>query len=490
MASCCSNEDELGLIRGYMSQKVRVRFAPSPTGNMHIGGLRTALFNWLFARHASGTFLIRIEDTDKERSEEKYVQALLDALAWVGIESDEKIIFQSQRQDAYHAVLNKLVTEKKAYRCFCTAEDLEKRIRATGNTEEHYGYDGFCRDLPINHDEQRFFGVRFRIPSELASIEVTDLIRGTVIFERNQLDDFIIFRSDGTPMYNFAVVVDDHYSAITHIIRGEEHLSNTPKQILLYQACGFSVPHFAHIPMILAPDGSKLSKRHGATDVLAYKKQGYLPDALINYIVRLGWSNGDQEIFTKNQMIAQFTLEGVGKKAAIFDVQKLDWMNGVYIREKNAEHLYDLIQQTEMATIFMLQSSGYTKQQLLDAIRLYQPRVKNLVELVHEIMKLWQEPTEYNQEDVKKWITPESAVLFTKACQLLEGCEPFDLSTVTLILKSLCEQESVKFPTLAQPIRIALTGGTTSPGVFEMLVLLGKEKSVMRLKALQVQINF
>ncbi len=469
-----------------MSQNVRVRFAPSPTGNMHIGGLRTALFNWLFARHNGGTFLIRIEDTDRERSEQKYVKALLDALLWVGIESGGEILFQSQRQDAYHAVLNMLIEQKKAYRCFCLGDDLEKRVRAQGNTEEHYGYDGFCRNLPTAQGETRPFGIRFAVPSEIQSIEVTDLIRGKVVFEKDQLDDFIIFRSDGTPMYNFAVVVDDNHSQISHIIRGEEHLSNTPKQILLYQACGFNVPQFAHIPMILAPDGSKLSKRYGAVDVLAYRLAGYLPDALINYIVKLGWSNGDQELFTKNEIIAQFSLDGVGKKAAIFDIQKLEWMNGVYIREKSASDLYDAIAHTEIAETFAASSSSYTKQQVLDAIRLFQPRVKTLVELAQEIIRLGQDPTEYNQNDVAKWITPQTAGLLLKAYQLLEGCDSFDVPTVTALLKSLCEEDAVKFPALAQPIRIALTGGTTSPGVVEMLVLLGKSKSLMRLKALQV----
>lgn len=468
-----------------MSQKVRVRFAPSPTGNMHIGGLRTALFNWLFARHAGGTFLVRIEDTDRERSEEKYVKALLDALLWVGIESDEVSIFQSERQDAYHAVLNQLLQSGKAYRCFCTSEEVEARVRQSGVTDEHYRYDGFCRFLPLIENETRSYGVRFAIPEEVKSIEVSDLIRGHVVFERDQLDDFIIFRSDGTPMYNFAVVVDDNYSGITHIIRGEEHLSNTPKQILLYQACGYPIPQFAHIPMILAPDGSKLSKRHGAVDVLSYRNEGYLPDALINYIVRLGWAYGDQELFTRSEMIASFSLEGVGKKAAIFDHQKLAWMNGVYLRDLSPEVIIPLLATTQVVELFKKIIENYSHDTVVEAIRLYQPRVKTLVELVQQMGALFEGPTEYNAEDVAKWITPAGSTvsLLRTILQLLEPCEPFDAVTIGALIKSLCDQEGLKLVACAQPLRIALTGGASSPGVFELLALLQKEKSLARIKA-------
>ena len=467
-----------------MSQKVCVRFAPSPTGNMHIGGLRTALFNWLFARHSGGTFLVRIEDTDRERSEEKYVKALLDALLWVGIESDETPLFQSQRQDSYHAVLNSLVQSGHAYRCFCTSEEVEARVRAAGVTDEFYHYDSFCRNLPLLENETRSYGIRFAIPKDVKLVEVSDLIRGHVVFERDQLDDFIIFRSDGTPMYNFAVVVDDNYSGITHIIRGEEHLSNTPKQILLYQACGFAVPTFAHLPMILAPDGSKLSKRHGAVDVLSYRNEGYLPDALINYIVRLGWAHGDQELFTRLEMIASFGIEAVGKKAAIFDHQKLAWMNGVYLRDVSPEVIIQLMPLTDAAELFQALVTTYPHDTIIEAIRLYQSRVKTLVELAQEVQNLFEGPASYNPEDVAKWITPgTTAPLLSTILKILEPCEPFDALTVGTLIKSLCEQEGLKLVAFAQPLRIALTGGASSPGVFELLAVLQKEKSLARIKA-------
>ncbi len=466
-----------------MADQVRVRFAPSPTGNMHIGGLRTALFNWLFAQHYSGTFLIRIEDTDRERSEEKYVSALLDALAWVGIQSDETILFQSQRQDAYHYVVKKLLEEKKAYRCFCSSEDLEQRVRASGNTDEHYGYDGFCRSLLLDPEEKRLYGIRFALPETIEEIVVHDIIRGTVVFERNQLDDFIIFRSDGTPMYNFAVVVDDAYSQITHIIRGEEHLSNTPKQILLYQACNFSIPQFAHIPMILAPDGSKLSKRYGAVDVLSYRQSGYLPDALINYIARLGWSYGDQEEFTRQELIQYFSLEGVGKKGAIFDVQKLEWLNSVYIRKADVQGILNSISGTEAQDDFDVLQKQYDQKDIQKALLLYQSRVKTIVQLVAEVKKIFTKPATYHQEDVAQYIHPETRVLLQKTCNLLQTVEEFSVEVLTKTIKLLCEQESIKLVQLAQPLRIALTGSSASPGVFELLALVGKQESCERIEA-------
>jgi len=467
-----------------MSQKVRVRFAPSPTGNMHIGGLRTALFNWLFARHSGGTFLVRIEDTDRERSEEKYVKALLDALLWVGIESDEVPLFQSKRQDSYHAVLKNLLESGHAYRCFCTTEEIEARVRAAGVTDEFYHYDSFCRNLPLLENEARSYGIRFAIPEDIKRVEVSDLIRGHVVFERDQLDDFIIFRSDGTPMYNFAVVVDDNYSGITHIIRGEEHLSNTPKQILLYQACGYMVPTFAHLPMILAPDGSKLSKRHGAVDVLSYRNEGYLADALINYIVRLGWAHGDQELFTRLEMIASFGIEAVGKKAAIFDHQKLAWMNGVYLRDVSPEVITQLMVLTDSARIFEKITAAHSHETVIAAIQLYQSRVKTLVELTQEMQAFFEGPTSYNSEDVAKWITPGATLsLLHTILEILEPCESFDAHTVGVLIKSLCEHEGLKLVACAQPLRIALTGGASSPGVFELLALLKKDKSLARIRS-------
>ncbi len=467
-----------------MAQKtVRVRFAPSPTGNLHIGGLRTALFNWLFARHSGGSFLVRIEDTDKERSEKKYVTALLDALAWVGLESDEEIIFQSERQHMYKQVVDTLIAEKKAYRCICTPEEIEARVRGAGNLEEHYGYDSFCKDRALSDQQGKPFGIRFVIPDGIEKVVVTDLIRGEVVFERNQLDDFVIFRSDGTPMYNFAVVVDDHHSGITHVIRGEEHLPNTPKQMLLYTACQYNLPAFAHIPMILAPDGSKLSKRYGAVDIMSYRNQGFLPDALVNYIVRLGWAYGDQELFSRSEMIASFTLEGVGKKAAIFDIQKLEWMNGVYMREASPAELLRLLSYIPTPADSFEKSDSLSAEQKTETVSLYQSRVKNLIDLANDGTAFFSGPTVYNGEDVQKWtnrLTTPS--LLGRALQVLELQSAFEHHEIGAALKGLCDIEGIKLGSLAQPLRIALTGGASSPGVFDLLALLGKEKSIARIK--------
>ena len=316
-----------------MNKAVRVRFAPSPTGHLHIGGLRTALFNWLFAKHCGGTFLLRIEDTDLERSKDEYTQAIYQAFAWVGITSDEQPLIQSQRFSIYKEVAEDLISQEKAYRCACTPEQVEARARQAGVTGEyHGGYDGYCRFKEIEETEKT--AIRFVIPESTQTFSWHDAIRGVISFDRSQLDDFVIVRSDGTPTYNFCVVIDDHASAITHVIRGEDHISNTPKQIALYQELGYEVPVFAHIPMILGSDGNKLSKRDGAVDVVAYRGIGYLSDALVNYIVRLGWAYGDQEIFTQEELIKYFTLEAVGKKPSVFDFTKLEWLNSLYMRAR------------------------------------------------------------------------------------------------------------------------------------------------------------
>ena len=295
------------------TQHVRVRFAPSPTGHLHIGGLRAAIFNWLFARHHKGTFLLRIEDTDRERSKQEYTDAILDAFAWMGITSDEPLIIQSERINAHIVVIKKLLEEGKAYRCYCSQEEVLQRHVDAGGDAHFVKYDGKCR-FQTSQDRVGEHVVRFAIPSSVQHISFDDMIRGPITVASDELDDFIIARSDYSPMYNFVVVVDDAFMKITHVIRGEDHISNTPKQILLYQACGYEIPQFAHAPNILGPSGKKLSKREAAASVLEYRTMGYLPQALCNYLVRLGWSHGDQEVFSEQELIACFSLDAVGKK--------------------------------------------------------------------------------------------------------------------------------------------------------------------------------
>lgn len=464
-------------------KNVRVRFAPSPTGNLHVGGLRTALFNWLFAKHNKGTFLIRVEDTDKERSKIEHMHAQLEALEWVGITSDEKPLLQSERAEIYQKILVQLLEEKKIYRCTCKPDEIEERVRAAGITGDHYGYDGFCRDRDRQGHRDRPAVLRFALPKDFTEITINDLIRGKVVFKKEQLDDFIIVRSDGSPTYNFVVVVDDNASHITHIIRGEDHLSNTPKQMLLYQACGYELPLFAHIPMILGPEGNRLSKRDGAINVLAYREAGYLPDALLNYMVRLGWSHGDQEIFTPQQLVELFSLKAIGKKAAIFDYAKLEWVNSVYMQEASGTSLLNTI--TEYVDPeWRNKVQQWTDAQIAQAIEIYKERVKTVGHLVQVLVELYNGPSEYAKEDIGKWMTTAACGLLDRLIVVLEE-QNFEKENLKEIIKAFCKEHEIKLVIIAQPIRIALTGGTMSPGVFDLLVLLGKQESITRLKALQ-----
>ncbi len=459
----------------------RVRFAPSPTGNLHIGGMRTALFNWLYARNVGGAFLIRVEDTDRERSRDEFMQSQLAALKWCGIESDEPLVFQSKRTDVYQSVIEKLLSEKKAYRCFCSPEAVESRIRASGVTEEHFAYDGFCKTADQN-PARRSFVIRVAFPEDITELVVSDLIRGTVTFDASLFDDFIIARPDGSPMYNFAVVVDDAFQKITHVIRGEEHLGNTPKQIILYRALGLTPPQFAHIPLILSPDGGKLSKRDGAVDVLAYKQEGYLSDALVNYMVRLGWSHGDQELFTKEELIKYFCLEAVGKKGAVFDMHKLQWINATYIKQLSAAQCCEWIVADVMPEL-----SGRTLRwsdaDRVMAVGLYKERIKTGKELCDALVTLHEGPREYVEADVAQWMTPDARGMVTELIQRLSSIDQWTKDQITPVINEVCTQSGVKLVSLAQPIRIALTGGTHSPGVFDLLVLVGKTETLNRLHA-------
>lgn len=466
-----------------VSQQVRVRFAPSPTGNLHIGGMRTAFFNLLYARHTGGTFLIRIEDTDLERSKEEYVTSLLDSLSWVGIKSDEPLVFQSQRAAEYQAVLHKLLAEEKIYRCICTEEQINNRHEAAGKTGSFIGYDGYCRKNKVDAKTQVPFVLRFAIPENATDIVIEDLIRQTVVFKADQFDDFIIVRSDGGVTYNFAVVVDDYAMKISHVIRGEEHLGNTPKQIFLYNACGYPAPQFAHIPLILNPEGGKLSKRDAAVDVLSYKKEGYLPHALLNYMVRLGWGHKDQELFTLDELIEFFTLEGVGRKSGIFDTNKLQWVNGEYIKKLSAADCYAWIKNDIMPSIDQ-DFREWSSEKLLVALQLYKDRSKTGKQLYDHCLSVYHAPESYNQEDMKNWVIESTVDLLTDFIENCDGLEDFTTESVRTLVMSLCERFSLKLVAVAQPLRIALTGSASSPGVFDLLALLGRQESVKRIKAL------
>lgn len=471
-------------------QQVRVRFAPSPTGHLHIGGLRTAIFNWLFAHHNNGVYLLRIEDTDIERSKKEYTDSILDSFAWMGIQADEPIVIQSERAAAHHAAVQQLIAEGKAYYCSCSQEEvIERHKKKMGSDDLFIKYDGACRGKKSNPADQKVpHAIRFALPFAKGPITFNDIIHGEITIDADQLDDFVIFRSDGTPMYNFVVVVDDAFMGITHVIRGEDHISNTPKQILLYQALGYEVPMFGHLPMILGPSGDRLSKRDGATSVLEYRRAGYLPDALLNYLVRLGWAHGDQEIFSREELIKLFSLEAVNKKASIFDFQKLAWLNGVYVRQLEDKDLFEKMV-TDVDHEIRQQLAPWSDQQIIAAITLYKERIKTIAELVTELRVLHSSKVAYAPEDYAHFILPQTADHLRQVIQILEAQQLFTVDIVTECIKNLTKQLGIKLVSIAQPIRIALVGKSASPGIFDLLTFLGKEESIARMRSLIAHIE-
>jgi glutamyl-tRNA synthetase len=479
-----------------MDKEIRVRFAPSPTGNLHIGGARTALFNWLFARHNGGRFILRIDDTDLARSTEESTRAIFSALKWLGLDWDEGPevggpygpYFQSQRLEIYKKIAHELVDKGLAYYCYCTPEELAERRKQAMAEGKAPRYDGRCRDLTLEErakkeDEGRRPTIRLRIPDTGETV-VQDYFRGDVAFANDALDDFIILKSNGMPAYNFACVVDDAAMKITHILRAEEHLSNTPKQVLLYQALGQPLPVFAHVSMILAPDRSKLSKRHGATSVEEFRDQGYLPEALINYLALLGWSpEGEDELFSLPELVEQFSLDRVGKTAAVYDVKKLTWMNGHYLNQEDL----DLI--VELALPFLQRKNlvpeeptpeemAYIKK-VVGAVR---TRVKTLAEIADASEYFFIDDFSYEEKGVRKHFQKEGVVDRLKmARQRLAALDTFDLENTEKVYRDLSDELGIKTGMIIHPTRMALSGRTMGPGLFDIMVILGKEKTLQRL---------
>lgn len=470
-----------------MQQNIRVRFAPSPTGHLHIGGFRTALFNYLFARHHNGIYVLRIEDTDLERSKQEYVDSIMATFSWSGIVSDEPVVIQSAYIDEHKALVNRLLQEGKAYRCYCTQEEVIFRYQKTHDTTDLFvKYDGMCRSLVDPIDKP--YAVRFAIPEEIESVVFNDCIRGEVSIGVDQLDDFIIARSDGTPMYNFVVVADDARMQITHVIRGEEHIINTPKQILLYQAFGYAVPQFAHIPLILDKKGNKLSKRDAATSIVEYIEAGYLPDAFINYFARLGWSHGDQEIFSREELIAYFSLDNVGKKGAIFDQDKLDWINGVYMRAMSAALLCAYIERW-IDIDFKQKTAVWQIDTVYQLIDLYKERVKTVKELANVIIAVAHAPVSINPSDIATHVSQETVVQLHNLIKMLEQMTDFTVDIIKEQIKQWCKVHGLALVAIAQPVRIALVGTISSPGIFDLLAIIGKQESIKRLQLLIAQVN-
>lgn len=462
-------------------RNVRVRFAPSPTGALHIGGVRTALFNWLFARHYGGKFILRIEDTDQTRSTDESIRIILDGMKWLGLDWDEGPFRQTERMDIYREHVEKLLKEGKAYYCYCAPEELEARRKEAMAAGKPPKYDRKCRSLaaPV---PGRTPAVRFLSSDEGQTI-VRDMIRGAITFENQQLDDLIIQRSDGLPTYNLAVVVDDATMSITQVIRGDDHLNNTPRQIQLYQALGYEPPEFAHLSMILGSDKTKLSKRHGATAVTEYIDLGYLPEALVNYLSRLGWSSGDQEIFSRRELIEKFSLDSVGKAPSVFNPEKLLWLNHHYIQQADHGRLAEL-------TLDLLRKDGIVKQGEEPDLEWFKKLVTILTERSHTLveMKTGALPFLLNEltMDEKaraKHLTPDIAPLLTELAGRLKSVEPFTHAELEKVFNALVTEKGLKLGKLAQPVRVALTGGTVSPGIFDVLELMGKEKTIKRIEA-------
>jgi len=463
-----------------LTDTIRVRFAPSPTGHLHIGGARTALFNWLYAQHNKGTFILRIEDTDRTRSTDEYIEAIIEGMKWLNLDWQEGPFRQTDRFDVYRNYVAKLVQEGKAYHCYCSAEELEQRRHLAIAQGKPQKYDGRCRELkePI---PGRMSVVRFKTPQQGETV-VDDLIRGSVVFENSQLDDLIILRSDNTPTYNFTVVVDDVDMSITHVIRGDDHLNNTPKQIHIYKALGYKTPKFAHLPMILGADKTRLSKRHGATSVMAYYEMGYLPDALVNYLVRLGWSHGDQEVFSRGELINYFSFENVGNAAAVFNPEKLLWLNQQYIMAAAPEKLAELV------IPFLKKENIIAEGQTLDmvwlarAVKTLQERAKTLIELAKSLRYYIAEDVIFDEKAKEKFLNEKSLLLLNDLRDTLALHADFTHAGLEPVFKGIVEKHGVKLGALAQPVRVAMTGGTESPGIYEVLEVLGKEKTLKRLE--------
>jgi len=458
---------------------VRVRFAPSPTGHLHIGGARTALFNWLFARHHNGKFILRIEDTDRSRSTEEYIESIIEAMKWLGLDWDEGPFRQTDRTEIYQKYAYKLLEEGKAYRCYCTPEELEERRQKAMKEGKPPRYDRRCREIREILDKP--FAIRFKMPVEGETV-VHDLVKGHVTFKNSELEDLVILRSDGTPTYNFCVVVDDYEMEISHVIRGEDHLNNTPKQIHIYHALGMNPPNFAHIPMILGKDRSRLSKRHGATSVLAYRDEGYLSDAVVNYLVRLGWSHGDQEIFTREELIKYFNLEQVGKANAVFDSEKLLWLNSEYIKLTPEDKLYELVKPFLIKECYLNEGDSIDLKWACKAIKSLKERCRTLKELAHAMRYYLLDYVDIEPKAREKYINTETIPIIKEITEKLAQLNDFTQDKIEKIFMDMVNERGLKLAQIAQPIRVVITGSTVSPGIYEVLEIVGKEKTLKRLR--------
>jgi len=458
-----------------MNKKIRVRFAPSPTGFLHIGGARTALFNYLYAKKHQGTFILRIEDTDQERSTQEAVDAILEGMKWLGLDWDEGPYFQTKRYDLYKAEIPKLLEKEHAYRCYCSSEQLNEMRAALRAEKKKPKYDGRCwKKRHEVLDEPHT--IRFRVPEGHTTIN--DLVKGAVKVDHRKLEDFIIARSDGTPTYNFVVVIDDAKMDISHVIRGDDHLNNTPKQILLAQALGYDIPEYAHFPMILGQDKARLSKRHGATAVQMYRDMGYLPHAMLNFLVRLGWSHKDQEIFSMQEMTDAFGFESAGKSPGIFNPEKLLWLNQHYIKEATFETLIKAL-----ARFITIPQDRLETPEMRQVIELSRDRAKTIEELAALCRFYVDDQLEVLDKDREKFLKPESRIHIQSLVNGLKDLSVWSKEEIEKVFKTTLEAGNINFKHIGQPLRIILTASRFSPSIYDVLLVMGKDRSLQRLSA-------
>jgi glutamyl-tRNA synthetase len=453
---------------------IKTRFAPSPTGLLHIGGVRTALFSWLYARHHKGQFVLRIEDTDRERSTDEAVQVILDGMAWLGLDHDEGPFYQTQRFDRYQEVINELLEKGHAYRCECSKERLEQIREGAMSRGEKPRYDGRCRTLNLTKENTV---IRFKNPVD-GLVAFKDQVQGDIVFENSELDDLIIARSDGSPTYNLTVVVDDMDMEITEVIRGDDHLNNTPRQINIFNALGVKPPNYAHIPMILSPEGKKLSKRDGAASVLQYRDDGILPEALLNYLVRLGWSKGDQEIFSIDEMVSAFDIKDVNKSASSINPEKLLWLNQHYI--KNAENKSLSKPLTELFEVMNVDIDNGPE--LEDLIDVQKQRTETLKEMAEQSAFFYNDFEEYDAKAAKKHLRPVILEPLKELYDSLKNLSEWDNDNIKNVIEKTANGLDIKMGKLAQPLRVAVTGAGVSPSIDDTLRLLGQGKSLTRLR--------
>ena len=457
--------------------EIRTRFAPSPTGYLHVGGARTALYSWLYAKHNNGKFVLRIDDTDRERSTQPAIDAIIESMKWTGLNWDEGPFYQTKRFDRYNQVIDEMLEKGLAYKCYCTKERLEEVREEQQRAGVKPRYDGHCREDHSEHSPDEPYCIRFKNP-KTGKVGFHDKIRGYIEFDNEELDDLVIRRTDGTPTYNFCVVIDDWDMGITHVIRGEDHINNTPRQINIYKALGAPVPEFAHVSMILGDDGTKLSKRHGAVSVMQYRDDGYLPEALINYLVRLGWGHGNQEIFTLDEMIEYFSLEAISKSASAFNTEKLLWVNSQYMKSLPPERVAE-----ELKWHMDNQKIDISKgPSLTDLVLAQRERCKTLKEMAEVSRYFYEEYEDYEPKAAKKWFKDNSVEALERSMANLVNVTDWDVENIEKAFKSVAEDMQVGLGKVGMPLRLAITGCGVSPEMGITMKLVGKERSISRIQ--------